>query len=87
MALLASMPSMDPERRITTAPLSGDPPDPINPPSGCRFHTRCRFAAPVCAPSEPALAVIADGHRVACLLAAPGSAHPLAAAPPGFGAA
>jgi peptide/nickel transport system ATP-binding protein len=82
MALLASMPSMDPERRTTTAPLSGDPPDPINPPSGCRFHTRCRFAAPVCAPSEPALAAMADGHRVACLMAEPGSAHPLAPALP-----
>jgi peptide/nickel transport system ATP-binding protein len=82
MALLASMPSMDPERRTTTAPLSGDPPDPINPPSGCRFHTRCRFAAPVCAPSEPALATMADGHHVACLMAAPGSSHPLAPALP-----
>jgi peptide/nickel transport system ATP-binding protein len=82
MALLASMPSMDPDRRTTTAPLSGDPPDPINPPSGCRFHTRCRFAAPVCVPSEPALAAMPDGHRVACLMAEPGSAHPLAPALP-----
>jgi peptide/nickel transport system ATP-binding protein len=78
MALLASMPSMDPERRTAAAPLSGDPPDPINPPSGCRFHTRCRFAAPVCASSEPPLAAIADCHGVACLMAVPGSGHPLA---------
>jgi peptide/nickel transport system ATP-binding protein len=81
MALLASMPSMDPERRTAAAPLSGDPPDPIDPPSGCRFHTRCRFAAPVCASSEPALATIADCHGVACLMAAPSSGHPLASAP------
>jgi len=78
MALLASMPSMDPEHRTVAAPLSGDPPDPINPPSGCRFHTRCRFAAPVCALSQPALAEIADCHGVACLMAAAGSGHPLA---------
>jgi peptide/nickel transport system ATP-binding protein len=87
MALLASMPSMDPERRTAAAPLSGDPPDPINPPSGCRFHTRCRFAAPVCASSEPALAAIADCHGVACLMAAPGSGHPLAPPPSLYGVA
>ena len=40
-ALLASMPSMDPDRRTEKPPLAGDPPNPINPPSGCRFHTRC----------------------------------------------
>ena len=43
-ALLASMPSMDPDQRTQEAPLAGDPPNPINPPSGCRFHTRCAFA-------------------------------------------
>ena len=40
-ALLSAMPSMDPSRRTLEAPLSGDPPNPINPPSGCRFRTRC----------------------------------------------
>ena len=40
-ALLSSMPSMDPDHRTEEAPLAGDPPNPINPPSGCRFHTRC----------------------------------------------
>ncbi len=43
-ALLAAMPSMDPDRRTQEAPLSGDPPNPINPPPGCRFHTRCALA-------------------------------------------
>jgi peptide/nickel transport system ATP-binding protein len=75
-ALLASMPSMDPDRRIAEAPVSGDPPSPINPPAGCRFHTRCRFAAPVCAAVEPALTEVEPEHDVACLMAAPGSGHP-----------
>jgi len=79
MALLASMPSMDPDRRTTEAPLYGDPPNPIDPPSGCRFHTRCKFAAPACAATAPALAAIGPAHRVACLMAAPGSGHPQAA--------
>ena len=43
-ALLASMPSMDPDNRTQEAPLMGDPPNPIDPPSGCRFRTRCPFA-------------------------------------------
>jgi peptide/nickel transport system ATP-binding protein len=75
-ALLASMPSMDPDRRTTEAPLFGDPPNPINPPSGCRFHTRCRFAAPICAQIAPALAEVGAAHRVACLMATPGSGYP-----------
>ena len=79
-ALLASMPSMDPDRRTQEAPLAGDPPNPIDPPAGCRFHTRCRHAAGVCAAREPPLAGIADQHRVACLMAIPGSGHPQAPA-------
>ena len=47
-ALLSAMPSMDPDRRTKVAPLAGDPPNPINPPSGCRFHTRCKHADSVC---------------------------------------
>jgi peptide/nickel transport system ATP-binding protein len=78
-ALLASMPSMDPDRRTAEAPLAGDPPNPIDPPSGCRFHTRCRFAAPVCSATAPPLADIGAAHRVACLMATPGSGHPQAA--------
>ena len=81
MALLASMPSMDPDRRTTEAPLYGDPPNPIDPPSGCRFHTRCRFAAPVCSSIAPALADVGPAHRVACLMATPGSGHPQAGVP------
>jgi peptide/nickel transport system ATP-binding protein len=46
-ALLAAMPSSDPDRRTETPPISGDPPNPIDPPAGCRFHTRCPFAEPM----------------------------------------
>ncbi len=84
-ALLASMPSMDPDHRTQEAPLFGDPPSPIDPPDGCRFHTRCKFAAPVCAATTPTLDAVAPTHRVACLMATPGSGHPLA--PPGVAAA
>lgn len=54
-ALLGSMPSMDPSNRTLAAPITGDPPSPIDPPSGCRFRTRCPQAAPACADAEPLL--------------------------------
>jgi peptide/nickel transport system ATP-binding protein len=72
-ALLRSMPSMDPDRRTEEPPITGDPPSPINPPSGCRFHTRCAHAEAVCAVREPRLG--RGEHRVACLMAEPGSGH------------
>jgi peptide/nickel transport system ATP-binding protein len=74
-ALLRAMPSMDPDRRSTAPPLTGDPPNPINPPSGCRFRTRCAFAEPVCAEASPALDPIGDDHEVACHMIAPRSGH------------
>jgi len=76
-ALLSAMPSMDPDRRTQEAPIAGDPPNPINPPSGCRFHTRCPFAEDVCGAKIPALASTeADpGHRVACHMADASSGH------------
>lgn len=68
-ALLSSMPSTDPRRRTLVAPIVGDPPSPIDPPSGCRFRTRCPHALATCADSEPMLrATGTDGHRVACHL-------------------
>jgi peptide/nickel transport system ATP-binding protein len=73
-ALLASKPTLDPDRRTRHLPLTGDPPNPINPPSGCRFRTRCAFAQSICAEMVPALAPplngIADEHLVACHLPA-----------------
>jgi len=79
-ALLASRPSMDPKRRRHAPPLTGDPPSPIDPPSGCRFRTRCALAEGVCATREPALAEQSEGHFAACLAATPGSGHSAAAA-------
>lgn len=76
-ALLAAMPSMDPDRRTQEAPLAGDPPNPINPPAGCRFHTRCRFAAPVCSEKEPTQQILAHPrHFAACHGHVPESGHP-----------
>ncbi len=81
-ALLSAMPSMDPDRRTQEAPIAGDPPNPINPPPGCRFHTRCPHAADVCRTRVPELvaAPVADGHLAACHMADPASGHPQAAA-------
>ena len=67
-ALFASAPSMDPDRRMDRPPIAGDPPNPIDPPSGCRFRTRCAFAMPRCAEAPPALMAIGAGHDVACYL-------------------
>jgi peptide/nickel transport system ATP-binding protein len=74
-ALLSSIPSMDPDRRTEVPPLAGDPPNPINPPSGCRFHTRCPHAQQVCAQRVPALTSGGGSHPVACLMFEPGSGH------------
>ncbi|WP_018260800.1 ABC transporter ATP-binding protein [Methylobacterium sp. WSM2598] len=81
-ALLASQPSTDPGARIEEAPLTGDPPNPINPPPGCCFHTRCRFAAAICGAREPGLDEVAPGHAAACHRAVAGSGHPEAPALP-----
>ena len=46
--------------------LTGEPPKPINPPSGCRFHTRCPFATEICTAAEAPLTEYANGHLAAC---------------------
>jgi peptide/nickel transport system ATP-binding protein len=79
-ALLAAMPASDPDKRTQNPPITGDPPNPIDPPAGCRFHTRCAFAEPVCSARGPKLAAVGDcGHEVACHMAIPGSGHSRAA--------
>ncbi|TCZ55015.1 ABC transporter ATP-binding protein [Roseicella aquatilis] len=77
-ALLASRPSMTPGQRRTEPPLTGDPPNPINPPSGCRFRTRCPHAEAVCAERKPVMAEMGGGHVAACHMAEPGSGHSMA---------
>jgi len=74
-ALLSSIPAMDPEHRTEKAAISGDPPNPINPPSGCRFHTRCPVAQTVCSQSAPTLGKLHSPHPVACLMYQPDSGY------------
>jgi oligopeptide/dipeptide ABC transporter ATP-binding protein len=65
-ALLSAIPIPDPAARRDGAILQGDVPSPLNPPSGCRFHTRCPHAQARCRAEDPALRTLADGHHVAC---------------------
>ncbi|HEY0389126.1 MAG TPA: dipeptide ABC transporter ATP-binding protein [Gaiellales bacterium] len=67
-ALLSAVPVPDPRaaaarERIV---LTGDVPSPVSPPSGCRFHPRCRYATEICARVEPPLTLHGDGHLAAC---------------------
>ena len=77
-ALLGSIPALDLDHRTEEAPLAGDPPNPINPPSGCRFHPRCALAAPLCSQRVPRPVAAGASHAVACLVHEPGSGHPMA---------
>jgi peptide/nickel transport system ATP-binding protein len=76
-ALLDSRLAVDPLDRVETAPLSGDPPNPINPPTGCRFRTRCAFAEEACATRAPLLGEWSDRamHLAACHMSDPASGH------------
>ncbi|MFL6229686.1 MAG: ABC transporter ATP-binding protein [Pyrinomonadaceae bacterium] len=66
-ALLSAIPIPDPTRKRERIVLHGDVPTPINPPSGCRFHTRCPEAIPECSRIDPDLREVAPGHTVACI--------------------
>jgi oligopeptide transport system ATP-binding protein len=66
-ALLAAIPSAKPQASRPSAKLEGDVPTPINPPSGCRFHTRCPIAIDECKAAKPPLVEISKGHQVACI--------------------
>ncbi len=64
--LLQSIPVPDPDVAVQRRAIEGEPPSPVLPPSGCRFHTRCPAAAARCSAEEPQLREIGDGHFVAC---------------------
>ena len=65
-ALLAANPALDPRRHQKRIVLKGELPSPLNPPPGCRFHTRCPAAQERCRVEVPSLRPLADGHHVAC---------------------
>jgi peptide/nickel transport system ATP-binding protein len=67
-ALLSAVPVPEPNRRAERVVLRGDVPSPVNPPAGCRFHTRCPFAFDRCRIEEPHLREIASNHVAACHL-------------------
>ncbi len=66
IGLLRSVPRLDQEKKDKLDPIEGVPPDLINPPSGCRFRPRCRWAMDKCAEEEPPLMPVSDKHVAAC---------------------
>ncbi|MEM7743466.1 MAG: ABC transporter ATP-binding protein [Pseudomonadota bacterium] len=79
-ALLSAVPSVDKERRAKAKRITipGDPPDPVNPPPGCRFASRCPVAGDICRTTPPDLRTIGTGQAVACHLVGEDAVSPLA---------
>jgi len=67
-ALFSAIPIPDPESKRKRILLPGEPPSPVNPPRGCRFHPRCKHAMDICRHTEPKLLEVKPGHLVACHL-------------------
>ena len=67
-ALLSAIPIPDVDNKMKREILTGDVPSPLNPPSGCYFHTRCKYATERCKTECPALHDVGNGHMVACHL-------------------
>ncbi|MBQ2259317.1 MAG: dipeptide ABC transporter ATP-binding protein [Spirochaetales bacterium] len=72
-ALLSAVPVPDPDVKMNRVLLQGDIPSPVNPPSGCKFHTRCPYAKPICSEVTPEFKEHAPGHKCACHLYNDGS--------------
>jgi peptide/nickel transport system ATP-binding protein/oligopeptide transport system ATP-binding protein len=68
-ALISAIPIPNPRKKGTRIILEGDVPSPLNPPSGCRFHTRCPVAIDRCRTEEPPFVEVREGHWAACWLA------------------
>jgi oligopeptide/dipeptide ABC transporter ATP-binding protein len=77
-ALIEAAPIPDPRARHTRLVIEGDVPSPMNPPPGCRFHTRCPYAFSRCRSEEPALREVTPDRFVACHLREDGNMEPLA---------
>lgn len=71
-ALLSAVPNLDPHHKRERINLKGELPSPMNPPSGCVFHTRCPYATEECSLGKPELKEVKPGHKVACLKAEAG---------------
>ena len=67
-ALLGSIPIRNPRLKKEREVLEGDVPSPLNPPSGCHFHTRCKYAQGICKTDSPVLKDYGNGHLAACHL-------------------
>ncbi|HZK11498.1 MAG TPA: oligopeptide/dipeptide ABC transporter ATP-binding protein, partial [Atribacterota bacterium] len=67
-ALFSVIPKLDPQKRTKKIILKGEIPSPVDPPLGCRFHTRCRYAKPICSQEEPIMEEKSSNHFVACHL-------------------
>ncbi|EEL43610.1 ABC transporter ATP-binding protein [Bacillus cereus] len=65
-ALLSAIPTISAGTKKERIELKGDLPSPLNPPTGCRFHTRCPYAIEKCATQQPSFQSISEGHKVAC---------------------